>query len=257
MSDTTSSLTGDRATEIWTCSLAHLREYRDKLQNLLTAAEQARCQRYRQQDDRDRYMGGRALTKLAVAQFCRTPLADVSIAVQESGKPFVLLANEHLPVPGVSISHAGELVVVALGLVADIGVDVELLHHDVNIRELADVVCHPDEITDIYRPSDKTVTQRFYAYWVLKEAYLKATGDGLSANVRSVLFSIDADDQVNLIHGLANQADAGWEFSLRQHDDQHMMALATRTPARNRGSARVRQAPLLHDALPLLRAYCD
>ena len=254
MPDNTSSLTGDQATEIWTCSLAHLREYRSRLHNLLTAAEQERCQRYRQQDDRDRYMGGRALTKLAVARFCQTPLADVSIAVQESGKPFVLLANEHLPVPGISISHAGELVVVAISLANDVGVDVELLHHDVNIRELADVVCHADEIADIYSASDKTVTQKFYAYWVLKEAYLKATGDGLSADARSVLFRIDPASPVRLAQGLANQADGNWEFYLSQYDDQHMMALATRTAAKGSENKRGMLTPALHDGLSLLRA---
>ncbi|MFZ6769526.1 4'-phosphopantetheinyl transferase family protein [Undibacterium sp. Di26W] len=229
MSDDTPPSSITATPEIWLASLAQLREYRPGLQDLLSSAEQARCQRYMHQDDRDRYLGGRALVKLAVAINTGVPVQDMSIVLATSGKPAIVFARHAPPPPpSISISHAGELIIVALGNMSDIGVDVELLHHDVNLDELMSVVCSASEIAEINRLNSKSRTQKFYEFWVLKEAYLKATGDGLSADARRLIFSVGAASGVSLIQGLDNRSDGTWNFLLHQYDNQHVMALASR-----------------------------
>lgn len=218
--------------EIWTARLSDLREYRQELLPLLNSAEHTRCARYLQQDDRNRYLGGRALTKLATAKLTGLQPADINIVVAASGKPAISLTRTDLKPPTISISHAGELVVVVLAHDVDIGVDVELLHHDVNLDELMGVVCSAREIAEINKPDQKqdqkSRTQKFYEFWVLKEAYLKATGDGLSADARHLVFSVCDASKVSLLQGMDNNPAHAWDFFLRQYDQQHVLALASR-----------------------------
>ncbi|MBC3918092.1 4'-phosphopantetheinyl transferase superfamily protein [Undibacterium sp. CY18W] len=251
------------ATEVWVASLAQLREYRSGLQDLLNSTEQARCQRYLHQDDRDRYLGGRAVVKLAVARSTGLPVQDIFIALEASGKPSIAFAQTTaIQAPAISISHAGDLVIVALGYGADIGVDVELLHQDVNLDELMPVVCSNSEIAEVNRLDGKSRTQKFYEFWVLKEACLKATGDGLSADARRLIFSVDAASRVSLIQGLDHRSGVTWDFLLRQYDNQHVMALAIRRfhaagDSAGNGKAGGASDELSYkDAEALLRDYC-
>jgi len=161
--------------------------------------------------------------------------------------------------------------VVALQYDAEIGVDVELFNHDVNLDDLMDVVCSKEEIAEINLPAHRTRAQKFYEFWVLKEAYLKATGEGLSAEARKLTFSIDAASRVSLTNKLASDLGnnhsheidedsvADWQFVLRQYDDRHLIAFASnKTVDRLTADSEPESAlhiPAFMDALLLLREY--
>ncbi|MES2039342.1 MAG: 4'-phosphopantetheinyl transferase superfamily protein [Pseudomonadota bacterium] len=247
------------APEIWIARLDYLRTYRSCLQNLLSSAEQVRGQRYLQRDDRDRYLGGRALVKLAVAKMCSILPGEISIITAATGKPSVNFIKENIVAPAISISHAGNLVVVALQYGADIGVDVELFHHDVNLDDLMGVVCSSEEIAEINESVSKNRAQKFYEFWVLKEAYLKATGEGLSADAQRLVFSVDTASKVRLLKNLDSDNAGDWNFLLRQYDEQHVIALASRRD-QSRNAADCEREPTQNistfmDALPLFREY--
>ncbi len=271
MTDNTKNISLHPAPQIWVATLDALRSHRAGLQVLLSAAEQARCQRYVQQDDRDRYLGGRALSKLAVAKMTGLPPAEIAVITAATGKPSVSSSRAEIALPAINISHAGELVVVALQYDAEIGVDVELFNHDVNLDDLMDVVCSKEEIAEINLPAHRTRAQKFYEFWVLKEAYLKATGEGLSADARKLTFSIDAASRVSLTNKLASDlgnnhsheidedSAADWQFVLRQYDDRHLIAFASnKTVDRLTADSEPESAlhiPAFMDALLLLREY--
>ncbi|MFZ6745832.1 4'-phosphopantetheinyl transferase family protein [Undibacterium sp. JH2W] len=260
MSDHNNNPTLNAQAEIWIARLTDLREYRQELLALLSDTEHTRCARYLQQDDRDRYLGGRAIAKLAAAKMTGLPLTDISIILASSGKPAIALAKQDFKAPAISISHAGELVVVALGHDADIGVDVELLHHDVNLDDLMGVVCDCREIAAINRRDQKSRTQKFYELWVLKEAYLKATGDGLSADARRLVFSVDYGSAVSLLQGLDNSPGHAWDFLLKPYDQQHVFALARRKTSgmklKDKGIS-AQGMTIFMDAASLFRDFCS
>ncbi|MFZ6734074.1 4'-phosphopantetheinyl transferase family protein [Undibacterium sp. Ji42W] len=259
MTTHTKNMYANPAAEIWIARLDYLRTYRTGLQTLLTGVEQKRAQRYLQQDDRDRYLGGRVLSKLAVAKMCGIPPEEISVVTATSGKPFVSFIKENIVAPAISISHAGDLVVVALQFGADIGVDVELFNHDVTLDDLMGVVCSKEEIAEINLPGTKNKAQKFYEFWVLKEAYLKVTGDGLSADARKLVFSVDTTSKVSLLNGLDSSNAGDWDFLLRKYDELHVIALASRRNGSREGGICEREfaqhIPTFMDALSLFRDY--
>lgn len=261
MTTHTNDMQLNQAAAIWVARLDQLRLHRSSLLPLLSAAEHVRHQRYLQQDDRDRYLGGRALVKLAVAKMCGVSPGKISISTTATGKPFVLIPGKNIPVPAISISHAGDLVVVALQYTAVLGVDVELFNHDVNLDDLMSVVCSEEEIAEINLSPHKDRAKKFYEIWVLKEAYLKATGEGLSADARRLVFSVDAASRVSLLRRPDNDNGGEWDFALRQHDGQHLIALASRKARSGEWLEHAckteKNIPAFIDAGDLLGEYCS
>jgi 4'-phosphopantetheinyl transferase len=142
---------------------------------LLSPPEQTRATAYRTEADRRRFQVGVAITRLALAEQLDCAPAEVELdrtcpdCKQPHGK--VRVAG---PRPGweVSVSHSGELVGVAMGTVAPLGLDVEQIRA-VEVDSMASLVLTPTERRRV------TSTTDFFRYWTRKEAVVKSTGDGL------------------------------------------------------------------------------
>jgi len=98
-----------------------------------------------------------------------------------------------------NISHTEGLVVVALAPKSALGVDVECKHRRGKTLEIADRFFHPQEINCIGQPVAE-LDQRalFFRFWTLKEAYVKALGDGLQRSLQSFYFTLHTNGHVRL-----------------------------------------------------------
>jgi 4'-phosphopantetheinyl transferase len=140
---------------------------------MLDRSEQARAQRYRLADDRDRCLLGAALLRTVAGQHLGVRPADVSVdrtcprCESQHGRPVLAGTGLHA-----SVSHSGDVVAVAITRAGPVGVDVEA-ERAIDFSAVTDSVCTPAERACVGGPGD------FYAYWTRKEAVLKATGDGL------------------------------------------------------------------------------
>lgn len=159
---------------------------------LSTAAsphEQDRAARFVRSGDRLRSLAAAGLLRLAAAEVLATDPSDVTVqrdchCGRSHGRPTLPGTDWH-----VSVSHAGELVSVALACGAEIGVDVEWVR-DVDYPALSQFVLTPCEEV----PDDQA---SFFALWTRKEAVVKATGDGITAMSR-VRLGIGTDGPIML-----------------------------------------------------------
>jgi 4'-phosphopantetheinyl transferase len=83
-----------------------------------------------------------------------------------------------------NITHAGDYAVLALSRSA-VGVDIERIR-DIDWKRVSARFFHPDEQAFLAKANDPEST--FFTIWTLKEAYLKAEGQGFS--VSPVSFSV-------------------------------------------------------------------
>jgi 4'-phosphopantetheinyl transferase len=145
----------------------------------LGAEERQRAAAFRFDRDRIRYTRRRAHLRRLLAEVTGRPPATLRYSVNEHGRP---LLPDH---PGLhfSASSSGDLGLVGFSG-CEVGVDVEQVRPDHADRDVARRLFAPEEIAALDAAPDD-FAGRFFNCWSRKEAYVKATGLGLSLPLKS------------------------------------------------------------------------
>jgi len=156
-----------------------------RLAEPLSADERARAARFRGDELRRRFVVAHgALRLLAAAQLELDPAA-LCFAGAEGKRPTLV----HLP-PGrglsLSLSHSGELALIAMTDVAPVGVDVEQVRSLDDPWRLAETVFTTDEIRMLRAEPPARLMEAWHAGWTRKEATLKTIGTGLGVDPRAI-----------------------------------------------------------------------
>jgi 4'-phosphopantetheinyl transferase len=94
------------------------------------------------------------------------------------GKP--VLAAHDASALSFNLSHTHGFVACAVTLGTEVGIDVENVDRNLRVQEIAERYFAPDELSDLAACPPDARAKRFFDFWTLKEAYLKAIGVGLS-----------------------------------------------------------------------------
>jgi 4'-phosphopantetheinyl transferase len=130
---------------------------------------------------RTQYLAGRALLRLAVEQSTQRPAKAHRFTTRTGGKPDCVAGT------AISVSHSGSLLACAVAPAGEVGVDVQFPARHHHTEEIAREWFTPAECAWLRRaPRDA-----FYRLWVLKEAYLKCTGEGLAGGLASLECCVD------------------------------------------------------------------
>jgi 4'-phosphopantetheinyl transferase len=218
---------------------------------LLDASEQARADRFHLATDRDSYVLAHALLRAMLSCMAGIAAADLRFRTAKNGKP-ALDAAQSQPDLHFSLSHTRGLAACAVGRPYALGIDAEAWRVPAPI-ELAARYFAPTEAQLVAEQEPTERPSTFYRLWTLKEAYLKAIGQGLAAPLDSFAFSLDPVT----ITVAAPDHMAAWYFAEFRPGPAHSLALAVRSPQPVLvDAAAVTPARLGHPAEPLAR-LCD
>ena len=98
----------------------------------------------------------------------------VSLSTSPTGQPLIIGWPAFC-----SISHSGNSVAVGFSTYGAIGVDIEQ-HRQRKINKLVKHYFHKDEVADFNTLNEEQKLLWFYRQWTIKEATVKATGEGIS-----------------------------------------------------------------------------
>ena len=187
----------------------------------LDSAERERAARFHFEEDRRRFIHGRAWLRLRVADLLGIePKAVEFTTVGERGKPAVLspVGGSLLPtgtVPTFNLSHSAQHGLLALhagGL--PLGVDLELARPFERAARIAARHFNAAEAAAVATAAEGAEREAvFFRTWTRKEAYLKLTGLGLPGGLACVETGTEAAARslrVPAEHGLAS----AWVTSL-------------------------------------------
>ncbi|MFF9085880.1 4'-phosphopantetheinyl transferase family protein [Streptomyces sp. NPDC014991] len=176
-----------RPVQVW---WARLSGDRPRLRRLLDPVESARYEATVNPDNRQQFLLGCALSRLALGRLLGLPAARVPLrrvcprCGGPHGKPALDPAVD--PPGGLrfSVSHSGPTVGVAVCRGADIGLDVERADDPPDVDLVAPRVLSAAELAVLrgLAPADRTGA--LLRYWTRKEAVLKALGIGLRLPLR-------------------------------------------------------------------------
>lgn len=178
--------------------------------SIISPDERARYDRFVFDHSRREFAAAHALLRTALSQYSDRAPSSWSFRNQSGGKP--VLADE-APRLAFNLSHTRGLVACAITGGPAVGVDVESVDREISdgvterffsAREQAALRACPDDIRR---------RERFFEIWTLKEAFLKATGEGFSRPLPSVAFDVDGDGRIAFVP--ARDIDAAcWHFAL-------------------------------------------
>src|SRR5262249_20339429 len=157
------------------CSPMPMPELRSTLETTLDAAERGKRARFARQIDADRFLVGRGTLRVEVGRDLGIAPSDVAIEYGEHGKP--LIAGG---VPHVNVSHAGDIVLVALTRDAPIGVDVEKIDNRFVEPGIMDISFSDHELRALRTLPTDLLSAAFFHIWATREAVIKAVGAGFS-----------------------------------------------------------------------------
>lgn len=164
------------------------------LTSALPADERARADGFRRPAPRARFVAGRVVLRELLRRCPHGAQPEVPLTPTPEGKP-------HLPgpdAPHFSISHAGDMVLVALGR-GEVGVDVEAPRPDLDAIALARRMLGPDAARSLAALDPEARPAAFIVLWTRHEAALKCRGVGLAG---------DPDEAEGLtVHSLALPGD--------------------------------------------------
>ncbi|CAB1097022.1 unnamed protein product [Ectocarpus sp. CCAP 1310/34] len=177
----------------------------DGLLGLLPNAESARVRAFLRENDRKLALGSRLLQRALVSKVFGLEFDEIDIRRTAESKPFFAGVVKAIDDGSVSpllknwnfnVSHHGKYVAVASEPACLCGVDVVDTNRRANEQGPAEDYLQyftghftDDEWTTIKSPADDVEKlRRFYIHWGLKEAYVKAIGQGLGYDLRRVSF---------------------------------------------------------------------
>ncbi|WP_317931230.1 4'-phosphopantetheinyl transferase family protein [Halioxenophilus sp. WMMB6] len=159
---------------------------------LLNTEEQERYERFKNLDAQHQFLLGKILTRWFLAKHLDRQPESLLFQQNDHGKPS--LVDNAIDF---NLSHTQGVVALAITNNGAIGLDVETTQRKSSTLEIADHFFHPSEVTAISAgntPNDQR--QRFFRFWTLKEAYVKAVGQGLQKSLQSFYFALGPQQQV-------------------------------------------------------------
>ena len=205
-----------------------------QLRALLSATELARNSRFSQPILRRRDAICRGLLRYQLSELLDLPSDAIALKSNPNGKPLLAQPRRKFHF---NYSHSGDYVAYAFCRHTTVGVDIENTRRSNNTTGIASHFFAAAEVAALESLPKKKQKQRFFEYWTLKEAYIKARGEGIFLGLGK--FSFELDDSADID---SNTRDIGiqfcddefdtprnWQFQCMQPVQDYQLAVAVRS----------------------------
>jgi len=195
---------------------------------LMAPEERARHDRFVFEKDRHQFLVTRGVIRTLIGRYLDVDPAECAFVANEYGRPS--LSHPAGGTLAFNISHTNGMVVCALAREPEIGVDVEDASRAIGL-ELARRFFSADEADALEALPEDERAARFFEYWTLKEAYIKARGMGLSLPLDSFSMQLDAGGPPRIrFEAAIDTAPERWQFAQYDPSPGHRLAVAVRGP---------------------------
>lgn len=200
----------DADVHVWAAGLNKPIERISALERTLSSDERNRAMQFHAERDRNRFTVGRGVLRAILSSYLDINPAQLHFVYGPRGKPMLT------GLPGRSalhfnVTHSNELILFALTRACAVGIDVEWLEL---IRDTEDISSHffsPREVAKLAALPKERRALAFSNLWSRKEAFLKATGVGLSAPLDQIEVSFTPGELPRMISIAGNlHAAACW-----------------------------------------------
>lgn len=180
--------------------------------SLLSPDERRRAERFVVAEPRRQFVFCRALLRRLAGACLNIEPSELMFRYQPRGKPLLDRPSSSVDLR-FNLSHSGRLVAVALALGREVGVDLESARRLDDWESLAARFFSTREQLELRALPAPLRREAFFNGWTRKEAYLKATGEGLTDALAAIEVALAPGQAARLlaVHG---DSDAARRWSL-------------------------------------------
>jgi 4'-phosphopantetheinyl transferase len=213
---------------LWYCPVAEVdvSGARAAFEAQLSEEEMARYQRFRFDKDKDLFLVSHVFLRQILTYYTGIPREKLMFTVNAYGRP-ELVKYGRLKQLRFNLSHTDGMAALIVSDAAECGVDVERFGRMNDLEAIAQRFFSAAETQELFALPQEEREQQFYAYWTLKESYIKAKGKGLSIPLSRFSFSLKGDIIRNFACEPAlNEQSSQWQFGLIKPLASHQLAWA-------------------------------
>lgn len=182
------ALTADRV-DLWQIAWPQWLALLESHADVLSADERQRAVRFRQEADRHRYSVARIGLRDILSRYRAIAPHALQFSYGEKGKPYLAPQPGEPPLE-FNLSHSGDWVGVAIARVP-VGFDLEAIRPIPQLDAILRRHFTASEQATLQPLAAAAKTLAFFRLWTAKEAFLKATGLGISAALDSVAIALE------------------------------------------------------------------
>lgn len=205
---------GAREVHVWTARLNLPPERAAAYEATLSPDERTRAARFFFERDSRRFAAGRGMLRAILGHYLGQMPAQIRFDYSERGKPSLSSSGKSEQLH-FNLAHSDELAVVAVSKISGIGVDVEKLRPIKDFAEIAERFFSGRENKALKSAPEHERELCFFNLWTRKEAWLKATGDGIGELLNQVEVSFNPGEPARLLR-LFNSATGAKKWSLQE-----------------------------------------
>jgi 4'-phosphopantetheinyl transferase len=163
---------------VWRISLEMTPHQVGVMEQLLSADELERAERFRFQKDRDHFIVARGMLKSVLGKYLNMQPDRLKFDYGLFGKPRLEEKTNQKKIQ-FNISHSRDLALCAVAQKREVGVDLEYSHADHSFESIAEQFFSKQEAAVLNSCPEHLRLRLFLKLWTRKEACLKAQGRGL------------------------------------------------------------------------------
>ncbi len=167
----------DGEVHVWRVPLDQPADHLEVLRRTLAADERQRAERFHFEKDRRHFVAGRGLLRTILGHYLGRDPGSLQFAYNPQGKPMLVGEGGSLCF---NLAHSHGLALFAVSRGRELGVDLERIRPEFAGEQVARRFFSPREVAALRSLGGERRHEAFFVCWTRKEAYLKATGKGLS-----------------------------------------------------------------------------
>jgi 4'-phosphopantetheinyl transferase len=171
---------------LYTATTGSSSEFIEQCRLALTNAELERSSYFKFKEAQESYVISQGGLKLLLSSYLNISPQQVKFGRHSKRKPYSL----DDPSLFFNISNSGNRVVYAFSRAGEVGIDLELIRPLPDLDELIEKNFSYKE-REYINKNDQERLQRFFKFWTVKEAYLKAIGEGMRLTPDNIEFSVE------------------------------------------------------------------
>lgn len=170
-----------------------------QFEKFLSNDEETKASRFRFSRDRRHYIAGRGLLRTILGGYTHMAPQALQFVYKTHGKPELAGGDATAPLR-FNLSHSHGMVLIGVTRRHQIGIDLELVSHEINPLEICERFFSIQERKEMKALPADILHEGFFACWTRKEAYLKGKGLGLSAPLQEFAVSLHPRKPAQLLH---------------------------------------------------------